>query len=57
MQWVNWLQRPVEQVVYANGKDVYQVVVKVLDRNGTAVATRTPISDRNIGGNGSTSKI
>lgn len=34
----------VEQVVYANGKDVYQVVVKILDRNGTPVATRTPIT-------------
>lgn len=36
--------QPVEQAVYANGKDIYQVVVKVLDQHGTPVATRTPIT-------------
>ena len=33
-----------EQKVYANGKDVYQVIVKILDKNGVPVASRTPVT-------------
>lgn len=38
------LAQPVEQTVYANGKDIYQVVLKIQDQYGTPVATRTPIT-------------
>ncbi|WOE40636.1 MULTISPECIES: SdrD B-like domain-containing protein [Acinetobacter] len=34
----------VEQQAYANGKDVFQVVVKIQDQNGTPVAARTPLT-------------
>jgi uncharacterized repeat protein (TIGR01451 family) len=32
------------QVVQANGVDVYQVVLKVVDQNGVMVASRTPVT-------------
>jgi uncharacterized repeat protein (TIGR01451 family) len=34
----------IEPKVYANGKDVFQAVVKIADQDGTPIASRTPVS-------------